>query len=221
MTDSRFILPSWNTPNRSHHMRAKGNLTFLEFIRVLEHLWSEVHPDIPFYAMGGDSYAHYPCIVYSLQMRKTLQSEPKMRFREQITGSGSKSYLIMGQRFQNLINFAATTESDPRMAEEVIEVFEDFVLEYVPLFKELGVSEMVYARRMPDDEQNRPGQGVAMRTVCFLVTLEKVIQTEVGKLDSVLARVRTMLESGELLTSATPSYGTFTASIDDQTDSAG
>lgn len=200
-----FLLTSYNTPNKSHHLRARGNLTYLDFIRLVEYLWSEAHPDIPFFATGGEQYAKYPCIVYGLELRKTHSSEPKPKYREEIiTGAGEDGVIVGGQRFQNVVSFSAVTETDPRLAEELIEVFEDFIMEFTPVFKELGLSEIIYNRRFSDSEENRPGQGIVKRTVSYMITTEKIILTYSKKLNSILVRARTFLET-ETAEAATPS----------------
>lgn len=172
-------------------LRASGNLSYLEFIALVQQLWSGVHPDIPFLATGGNQTAKFPAITYSLQLRKTHPSEPKMRIREEIaTSPDQEAMLISAQRFQNVVNFTAATENDPETAEQLIEAFEDFMMEYTPVFKEMGVSEFVYARRLPDAEVSRPGEDLVQRTVSYLVTTEKVIRSSVAKLNNVIAHIR-------------------------------
>lgn len=179
--------------NDPDHLRAGGNLTYLEFISLVKRLWAVAHPDVPIVPSGNSDPAKYPCIVYSLQLRKPHPNEPKVRYRETLTGENGAPFVIGGQRFQNIINFSAVTESNPELAEEVIEIFEDFMLEFTPVMKELGASELVYARRLPDDEENRAGAGVVKRTVAYMVTLEKVISTEYERLNSIMVDARVWL----------------------------
>ncbi|HJS83593.1 MAG TPA: hypothetical protein VJ742_12240 [Nitrososphaera sp.] len=207
----KFNLPDYDIPNKSHHLRAKGNLSYLEFIRQLESVWSDGHPDVPFFAMTGQQYAKYPCIVYHLQLRKTHPSEPKARYREEIFSDDPKTiYIVAGQRFQNVINFTAISEN-PLEAEELIESFEDFMFEFTPVFKELGVSELIYARRLPDAEENRSGQDVCKRTVAYLVTTEKVIQTTMDRWEKILIRARQ--STGPSVEDATPSIPDATPTV--------
>jgi hypothetical protein len=177
--------------NKSAHLRASGNLSYREFIAVVRAMWHEVHPGIPILPSGGDQHAVYPAIIYSLQLRKPHPSEPKPRLREDIyTSVDEEAIIIHGQRFQNIINFSVITERNPDLAEELIETFEDFMLEYTPVYKELGISEFVYARRLPDDEENRKGEGICKRTVSYLVTTEKVVQTSAKKLNDSLEKLK-------------------------------
>lgn len=187
-------------------MRAKGNLSYPQFIQLLRQLWSRAHPNIQLVTSGADDPAKYPCIIYSLQLRKAHQSEPKMRHREQRNSNG-ETFLIGGQRFQNLVYFEAIGESkDVDTVESLVEVFEDFMMEYTPVFKKLGVSELVYARRLSDSELARPGQNVVRRIVSYMVTTEKVIATRYDKLEKITVNARTSFQNLNELYSAGTIY---------------
>lgn len=176
-------------------LRAKGNLSYLEFIALLQKIWQEAHPKIPLIASGKDEPALYPCIVYSLQLRKTHPSEPKPRYREEKTES-EDAYLVGGQRFQNVIYFEAIGEAQHVDAiESIIEIFEDFMMEFTPVFKELGVSELVYARRLADNLIQRPGANVMSRTISYLVTTEKVTSTRYERLQNIVITARTWMQT--------------------------
>lgn len=77
-------------------LRAEGNLSYLDFIRLVKKLWNDSHPDIPIYATGTEKFPTYPCIVYGLELRKTMNNEPKPKYREQLLDDG-KVYLILVQ----------------------------------------------------------------------------------------------------------------------------
>lgn len=190
--------PPENGLHRNRPLRAKGNLTYLQFVKLVGDLWRESYPGVPYRVSGGDQEATYPVITYSLQLRKTHPDEPKLKFREQVpTTPGEDAIIIGGQRFQNVINFTITTEGDPELAEELIEAFEDFMLEFTPVFKELGISEIVYARRLPDEEESRRGEGVERRTLSYLVTTEKIFHATYAKLDQMVVRARVYLAGAE------------------------
>jgi hypothetical protein len=197
-------------PHDRRLQRADGNLGYLDFIRMVETLWRESHPEIPFLAKGGPQETIYPAILYSLQLRKAHPSEPKPRYREEVKGSPDEDAIIIcAQRFQNVVNFSVV-DKDPRMAEELIEVFEDFMLEFIPVFKERGISELVYARRLPDDEERRPGEDVVWRTVAYLVTTEKLRTTTVSKLNNFTLRARLAIRQEPPFFTANPDADTLT-----------
>jgi len=175
-------------------LRAKGNLSYLQFIELVKKIWSEAHPKIPLVTSGADDPAQYPCIIYSLQLRKTHPNEPKMRYREE-KNNQEDVFVVGGQRFQNIIYFQAIGEAqNVDTVEHLIEIFEDFMIEFTPVFKELGVSELVYARRLSDTEQQRPGANTVARTVSYMVTTEKVVSTRYDRLKEIVITARTWLE---------------------------
>ena len=132
-------------------------------------------------------------MVYSLELRKPNANEPKMRVREEIITDGDVNYLVQGQRFENLIIFSALSKGGPELAEAVIESFEDFMLEYTPVFKRLGVSEILYSRRTPDNEQSRFAEDIDKRSVAYVVVREKLRATEIAKIEEIILNVRQYL----------------------------
>lgn len=139
--------------------------------------------------------AHDCMMVYSLELRKPNANEPKMRVREEVVTEGDVNYLIQGQRFENLIIFSALSKGGPELAESVIEAFEDFMLEHTPIFKRLGVSEILYSRRTPDDEQSRFSEDLDKRSVAYVVVIEKIRAIEIAKIQEILLTVRQYLGS--------------------------
>ena len=145
---------------------------------------------------GETKYIPHDCMmVYSLELRKPNANEPKMRVREEVVTEGDVNYLIQGQRFENLIIFSALSKGGPELAESVIEAFEDFMLEHTPIFKRLGVSEILYSRRTPDDEQSRFSEDLDKRSVAYVVVIEKIRATEIAKIQEILLTIRQYLGS--------------------------
>jgi hypothetical protein len=175
-------------------LRAENNLSYREFIACVKQFWENIHPDVCIVPTQSGAFAKYPCISYSLDLRRSHPSEPKSRYREEIIGDDGSIYSIYGHRLQNIIAFSAITRSDPHLAEAIIEEFELFMDEYVGALKELGASEIVFSRRMSDREENRTNEDINIRTAVYLVTLERLNFVEEAKLLSIKADVRTYLE---------------------------
>ena len=76
------------------------------------------------------------------------------------------------------------------IADRIMEVFEDFMLEYTPVFKRLGASEFVYARRYSDSEINRDETDVNKRIVTYMLTTEKLLATTHEKIESIVVDIR-------------------------------
>lgn len=199
----------------ARRLKADGNLSYLEFIQVVKLLWENSYPDIPIVATFGGTFAQYPCIAYGLELKRAHNQEPKMRYRDKALGEDGKYYIIEGQRFQNVVSFtiiiqanAGQMEEDSsryvgaEVADRVMERFEDFMLEYTPVFKKLGASEFVYARRVSDTETNMDQTDVVKRAVLYLLTTEKLSVTPVDTIDKIAYDVRQYIASQP----ATPIY---------------
>jgi hypothetical protein len=213
-------------------LQAQGNLTYLEFIAAVKSLWENGHPNYPIKATssGDNAFTWYnpdtgsyddtsAIIVYSLELRKAHSVEPKPRMR-QITND---NIYVYGQRFQNIVSFTAITPvgvsygKDPSsisddhdnayLVESLIEAFEDFMLEYTPIFKKIGASEFVYSRRLSDSEVNRDQKDLNKRTVTYMLTTEKTFAAQSETIDKIAIDVRQyMAYEAELLQRATPNY---------------
>lgn len=189
-------------------LRAQGNLNYLQFIALVQKLWAESHPDIPIRPTQAKAYATYPVIVYKLEIRRPHSGEPKPKQREQVVNEGENNIsIVYGQKFENLVVFQVFTKADPELAEAIIEAFEDFMLEYTPIFKRLGLSEIVYSRRIPDGEGSRQAEDVEYRGVAYMVTTEKLRKVDIDTVESIVVKARTFLEDDMIhptVLSATP-----------------
>jgi hypothetical protein len=92
-----------------------------------------------------------------------------------------------------------------------MEIFEDFMLEYTPVFKRLGASELVYSRRLSDSEENKESTDLCRRTVTYMLTTEKLFAQTVGQIEQICIDVRRyMAYEKELIDSgvgtATPNF---------------
>ena len=206
-TESRDRLreqdPKYYNDSDSRRLKAEGNLTYLGFIEVVKMLWENSYPDIPIVATFGGKFASYPCIAYGLELKRAHNQEPKMRYRDKALGEDGKYYIIEGQRFQNVVSFTVMVEANAgqlsgdqqryagaEVADRVMEIFEDFMLEYTPVFKRLVASELVYARRVSDTETNMDQTDIVKRTVTYLLTTEKIHVSAVDKIESIVADIR-------------------------------
>jgi len=166
----------------------------------------------------------FPAIIgYHLELRKSHTTEPKPRMRQNVL---SNSVTIYGQKFQNVVGFtvmskvgtfqgpnSTTTRDDLDAAvlcDQVMEAFEDFMLEYTSIFKAAGASELVYSRRLSDSEINRDGKDIHKRTVTYMLTTEKTFAIANNRIEKIVVDARTwMAYEKELLKemhAATPNY---------------
>jgi hypothetical protein len=136
-----------------------------------------------------------------LELRKTHSNEPKPRTR---TTQTNQDVVVFGQRFQNVVSFSILTRADAgtskselekrysgaQVADNLIEIFEDFMLEHTPVFKRLGAAELVYSRRLSDSEENRAGTDIVKRTITYMLTTEKLIATSLEQIEKIVVDVR-------------------------------
>jgi hypothetical protein len=187
-------------------LQSNGKLTYLSFIGLVKSLWEESHPDIPIKPSAPDEYDllvdHRYIIVYDLELRKTMMNEPKPKMRHAPSNS---DYIYYGQKFQNIVGFSVMSKiddgQDPNNLEliedtsvgcdAIIEEFEDFIFEYTPIFKALGVNELVYSRRLSDSEVMRKNRKIHKRKVTYMLTTEKTFSIEQQKLENILVVART------------------------------
>lgn len=190
-------------------LRAKGSMSYLDLMRLIGKLWGDaigVRQDgvtlrVPFHAINTAlSDPDYPVIVYSLQLRKPFSQEPKPKQRELLTTDDGNKILVRGQRFENIVKFNVIDRIFPagtERAEEILETFEDFMLQMTPIFKELGLSDIFYGRRSIDMEGTRLGTDVVERSVMYQVVTEKVTLIDVWKLNEVLVTAKIFLGNNE------------------------
>ena len=112
--------------------------------------------------------------------------------------------MVFGQRFQNVVSFTIITRANAGTAENQLEkrysgaivadnlaeIFEDFMLEHTPVFKRLGAAELVYSRRLSDSDINRDSTDIVKRTITYMLTTEKLIATTVETLEKIAIDVR-------------------------------
>lgn len=213
-------------PNRP--LRADRNLSYLEFIKLVNLLWNEVigvredgvTPKVPIHATGTAlSDPDYPCIVYSLQRREPFTNEAKPKFKEVINDTDDKAIIISSQRFENYIRFTVydrQTPFGPVRAEEIIEAFEDFMIECTAIFKRLGLSDFFYLRRVADDTASRENFDVVSRAVEYYVVIEKIIHKDAWRMRNVLINAATYINDNNFGVAATPSYENIDLNIQDQ-----
>ena len=221
-----------------------GSLNYLEFISLVKKIWEESHPSIPIVPVGVnlDTFSQQvngkditSIIGYALELRKTHTVEPKPRMRQNVENN---RYTIYGQKYQNIVSFSPMMRittlqgSDPNivsddmdaavMCDQIIEAFEDFMLEYTPIFKAAGASELVYSRRLADSEINRDGSDIHKRTVTYMLTTEKTFAIENARINSILVDIRNWMayESQFVNSLATPNYENIATNIVDLNQTA-
>jgi hypothetical protein len=185
-------------PNKAPRIRARGNLKFLDYIDLIEYIWKKGNPEVIFQPMGAkrvyDPERAY--LIYELDSRVPKDNNTKPRHQETFDhpDDPNRKVSIYTQSFNNLVSFTALHQN-PRTAEEIIEDFEDFMMEACPIFKGLGIEEFIYNRRISDRMDKKYGEDLSARTVLYMVTTQKTMPVEQRKLQEVIGQLTVMLDS--------------------------
>lgn len=243
-TSNRFVeplqSPGFRTINEDGIEEIySGTLTYLQFIKLVKKLWEESYPSIPIIPLGPgtDTFAYHDyAIVYALELRKSHTVEPKPRMRQNVSNN---NYTIYGQKFQNVISFSVVTKIGvvdggtnnanlnddtfkSQISDQVIEAFEDFMLEYTPILKAAGAAELVYSRRLSDSEINREEKDILKKTVTYMLTTEKTFAVKNERIEKILVDVRTWMayEPTIVNQAATPDFTNVDINIVDLSQTA-
>ena len=93
---------------KSVHLRADGNVQYLQLIDFVRHLWQKGHPDVCMVPTAPESISDPDkgYIVYGLEARATQKDYSKPRLIE-VINEDDKAYEVWMQSFDNFISFAA------------------------------------------------------------------------------------------------------------------
>lgn len=167
---------------------------------------------------GLNSLEVFPAVIgYSLELKKAHAVEPKPRMRQQVM---SNSVTIYGQKFQNIIGFTVMSQANllqgsngqstrddldtAILCDQIIDAFEDFMLEYTPIFKAAGASDLVYSRRLSDSEINRDNKNIHKRTVTYMLTTEKTFAIRNERIERIKIDIRNWIAVQASQAAATP-----------------
>lgn len=195
-TDPAYEGKVWGEPLPV--LQHPANINYPQLIMLIGQLWDSLNPEISFVPYGGpqsfDPERGY--IIYTLDNRKPSIDNTKKRIREirQDPNDPTKQYYIFVQTFDNLIGFTAI-HKDPIVAEELIEAFEDFMTQVIPILLKNGVQSVVYNRRTHDEHRSRYGEDISARVVQYLIQLQKILVAETRVLDEIEVRAQIFLSA--------------------------
>jgi len=85
----------------------------------------------------------------------------------------TESYDIKGQLMDNIIQFDIWTK-DPGTAEDLVEWFKNFMVTYEGMFRQHGVNQMGFWRRLQDEELLKWRNGLSNRSIQWYVRTEEL-----------------------------------------------
>lgn len=131
-----------------------------------EHVLTD--PEIPF---------DHPYITFKVISRKpTLEYKPIAReeivecdeHNEQRLGT------VFGQKFDCIIQFNVFA-SENRVANKVMETFEELIISYAGYFKEQGVRDLYFKEQITDTDYNNFRETLSVRNIRYYVQIEKLM----------------------------------------------
>ncbi len=174
-----------------------GNIQFLDAMDMIKAVWEDAHPEISFHPQGdhmlNDLETAY--IIYSTAERVTKENNPKPRFQWRADTDSGERYAILSQSFIHRVKFRVVHKS-PRVAEEVLDEFEDFMMLLTPLLKQAGMEDIYYLRRTSDNHLVRAGEDKEDRGVIYTMTFQKILLAHEQVLDHIYLKLHTAIEGG-------------------------
>lgn len=112
------------------------------------------------------------------RIREQLFLDPLFRKDIDSQAENLKYYRSTGQWFDNLVQFDLWSKTNYE-AENSMDWFEDVLFKYQGMFKELGISEMKYYKRVRDDTLIKWKNKFSVRSLIYYFRTEKVHITEI------------------------------------------
>ena len=161
--------------DRKPPITAFGNIQYLDFIDMVKLLWEDGHPGIYLVASGNTatSHAENGYITYSKIRRVPKDNNTKPRSVYEGPDELGNDIAVLSQSFINDIKFTAI-HREPRVAEEMLEEFEIFMMEITPLLKMKGIEELLYGQGLADEDNERAGLDLSGRSVLYRVITQMV-----------------------------------------------
>lgn len=175
-----IVLPSNPKPVKQ---KAEKGCTLFECISMIATLVELAMPGVRFEpdegkVMSLDAMQNFdkPVITYSVVQRET-KSEIKPRLRELIEeadNTGEKRVgEIWGQKFKCLIQFNVFA-SVYKEAEQVMEKFEETIIQHAGFLKRNGVAEIFFNRHLTDSHFDTMRETLSIRNLEYYVEIEKL-----------------------------------------------
>ena len=176
-----IVLPSNPKPVKQ---KAEKGCTLFECISMIATLVELAMPGVRFEpdegkVMSLDAMQNFdkPVITYSVVQRET-KSEIKPRLRELIEeadgNNGEKRVAeVWGQKFKCLIQFNVFA-SVYKEAEQVMEKFEETIIQHAGFLKRNGVAEIFFNRHLTDSHFDTMRETLSIRNLEYYVEIEKL-----------------------------------------------
>ena len=145
-----------------------------------------------------------PIITHRVKEKvpSTMGSHKELKPRVRSQFKTDKDHItIWGQRFDCVLEFGMWGRGDSQVA-DLAERFEEFMLTYSGIFKEMGIVEIVYIKTTDEQPPNSWRVNLDSRHMYFHVVVEKLTPVSNNTLQSI--RLKILNEDGELIETVDP-----------------
>lgn len=173
----------YKLPNEVRNSNSKANINLFEFIKQLQSICDVVMPGVQF--IPDDKKGIYiqpnakidtPFISYKTKSRRSFK-ERKLMERHEFLEKTDESIearigTLFAQRFKCYVQFNIFA-SGYNIVEEVMDKFEDVIIDYASAFKEAGLVEIFFEEQIEDEKYDSYRQIASVRNLIFFVLFEK------------------------------------------------
>jgi len=157
--------------------RANGNLDWIEFVTLFGKVLTAVRPDIMFSSEHPRDLKEItgreidtPIVTYRLK-RKTISGREQKQRPRMLDSQPVRSTMIWGQKFDITAQFDCWERFNYK-AEELVDVVEGIMRDYLWLFKKQGLVDAFYLERFQDRTIESWKEKVVNRSVQYHVIIE-------------------------------------------------
>jgi 2-succinyl-5-enolpyruvyl-6-hydroxy-3-cyclohexene-1-carboxylate synthase len=202
------------TPNtqlpRLHFTRSVEEAgSFAKIYKIIKSMWEKTNPSVKIYHGGHEFFdPEFPCITIQVFSEIPADGWPKPRVVEVIPGTtgttGSRNDLIqIAQLFELIIRadvFCTQNAGGAETAEEVLEAFKRFMIEFAYVFLKKGIGDIRYKKRFVDDNVVKIGDMyVVKRSLAYQVITQYVNYTLINHLEEIATEVMVVWDSDEII----------------------
>jgi hypothetical protein len=176
---------------------ANGSLRFWQFGELVSRMWNDSHSASPMYQKGSlTDDVEYPCLIWSCAGKKKSDRSPlKPRKTDEFSDSDG-AYSIYADWFDCIFEVEVRS-NNPLEANQLEDVFEDFMMEFIGAIKRLGAFEIIFLQRLADTIETRAGRPVPAMRVQYMMVEQKTRVISEGMIEAVELHARAITQTTE------------------------
>jgi hypothetical protein len=176
---------------------ANGSLRFWQFGELVSRMWNDSHSASPMYQKGAlTDDVEYPSLIWSCGGKKKSDRSPLKPRKTDEFRDADGAYSIYADWFDCIFEVEVRA-SNPLEANQLEDVFEDFMLEFIGAIKKLGAFEIFFLQRLADTVETRAGRPVPTMRVQYMMVEQKTRVVSEGMIEAVELHARAITQTVE------------------------